>query len=187
MIKKTSISAENVTRISKGDSGAFRLLYYEFCHPLIKYTYFIVKDIELSEDIVQEVFYKVWENRHKLNPKKSVKSYLYEIAKNEALMALRKKSNQDRYRNKQEDEPLTGSPEDIYLANELNSKYDIILFSLPEKCRVIFCMSRIEKMTYQEIADTLSLSIKTVETQIGRALTIFRKKLSQNYPDYFKK
>lgn len=186
MAKETSISSDNIIRIAQGDSGAFRLLYYEYCHPLIKYAFFIVKDIELSEDIVQEVFYKVWDNKHKLNPKQNVKSYLYEITKNEALMALRKRSNRDKYRNEQ-DELLTASPEDIYLTKELNCQYNEILFSLPERCRVIFCMSRIEKMTYQEIADALSLSIKTIETQIGRALTIFRRKLSNYYPNYFKK
>ncbi len=109
------------------------------------------------------------------------------IAKNEALMALRKKSNQNKYRNIRKDESVAGSPEEIYLMKELDSKYERILFSLPEKCRVIFCMSRIEKMTYQQIADALGLSIKTIETQIGRALSVFRKELSRIYPEYFKK
>ncbi len=80
MTKETSISSEDVTRISKGDFGAFRLLYYEFCHPLVKYAHFIVNDIDLAEDIVQDVFYKVWENRHRLNPKGNTKAYLYKIA-----------------------------------------------------------------------------------------------------------
>jgi RNA polymerase sigma-70 factor (ECF subfamily) len=173
------ISPILIQKILDGDEDAFKQLYYKFYQPLTKFAYYYIKDPDRAEDIVQDVFVRVWINRKKLDPQKNIKTYLYKITTNFALMALRKRKVKEKYA-KEQTSTLIDSPELEYIRNELDDLKNDAIFSLPQKCRNIFCMSRIDKLSYREIATALNLSIKTVEAQMGKALFILRKRLAKH-------
>ena len=155
----------------------FETMYGEYCHDLVKFAYYYVSDKNLAEDIVQDVFLTVWNKRSIFKSQEHLQSFLYKVTKNSALMVLRKKQVRQKHKD-QQTEKYSKSPADIFFETDLDKAYHNAIFELPEKCRVIFCMSRIDDMTYKEIASALGISIKTVETQMGRALVTLRKKLA---------
>ena len=139
----------------------------------------MVRDQALAEDIVQETFIRLWNNRENLDATQSIKSYLYKIAYNYTLNHLEKQKNfsmhdytevDQKYHAAQADEPL--------IDDELQRKAAEALNNLPVKCRAVFIMCRHENMTYQEVADAMEISVKTVENQMGKALKTLRQQLS---------
>ena len=159
----------------------FEELYKRHCQHLVRFAYYYVGDMEAAQDIVQEVFLKIWNQQPKFKTPDHEKAYLYKITKNTCLMLLRKQEVRQRYQ-QQKSESASESPETTYMGKELNEAYKTAIFELPEKCRIIFCMSRFDDLSYKEIAKIQGISVKTVETQIGRALVFLRKKLSSFFP-----
>lgn len=148
-------------------------LYYE---PLCQYAYTIVKETHVCEDIVQDIFMHVWEKRQNLVGNEGLRYYLYTAVRNNCLTWIQ--------RNKRSGvTALTGheslhpapeqySPEKV--ETDFRSLMQSALEKLPPKCREVFVLSRMSKLTYQEIADTQGISVKTVENQMGKALKILR-------------
>lgn len=159
------------------NTESFESFYKMYCHDLVRFAYYYVHDVSIAEDIVQDVFLTLWKKRSKFKSQNHLQAYLYKVTKNAALMVLRKRKIRQKFKNEQTEE-LAKSPADEFFESDLDKVYHHAIFTLPEKCRVIFCMSRIDGLTYKEIAQTLGISIKTVETQIGRALVTLRKRLS---------
>lgn len=159
------------------NTESFESIYKMYCHDLVRFAYYYVNDVGIAEDIVQDVFLVLWKKRLRFKSQNHLQAYLYKVAKNAALMVLRKRKIRQKFKNEQTEE-LAKSPADELFESDLDKVYHHAIFTLPEKCRVIFCMSRIDGLTYKEIAQTLGVSIKTVETQIGRALVTLRKRLS---------
>ncbi|HYG41259.1 MAG TPA: RNA polymerase sigma-70 factor [Cytophagales bacterium] len=159
--------------------GLIEELFKTYYSPLVKLVYRMLKNVEVSEDIVQDVFIKVWNNRQNLDETKSIKSYLYRSAINTTLNHIEKNkrsvqvtkidSNLVSYSGNQTEEKVN--------FKELEKKVSAAIDTLPPKCKVIFVMSRYDELSYKEIADTLELSVKTVENQIGKALSIMREQL----------
>lgn len=149
--------------------------YYNFiCRALIR----ILKDENLSEDLAQDVFFELWRKRDRLNITTSVKAYLRRAAVNKALNYIRDQKIKwdDNESNPQLESNLTGSHQKLETA-ELQIRIDAAIDALPERCRLVFTLSRFEEMTYQQIADHLGISIKTVENQISKALKTLRVSL----------
>jgi RNA polymerase sigma-70 factor, ECF subfamily len=155
----------------------FEQLYKKHCQNLVRFAFYYVGDMEAAQDIVQEVFLKIWNQQPTFKTPDHEKSYLYKMTRNTCLMLLRKHEVRQRYQ-QQKSEVISDSPETTYIGKELDEAYKTTIFELPEKCRIIFCMSRFDDLSYKEIAKIQGISIKTVETQIGRALVFLRKKLS---------
>ena len=136
-------------------------------------------EYELAEEMVQEVFVKFWEKCESIAPDSSVKSYLYRSVHNTCLNYIKHLKVRDNYRQhmlvKMETEPHNLYDEDDGLNLE-RKIYDAI-DELPPQCQKIFKLSRFEGLKYQEIADHLGLSIKTIEVQMGKALKVLREKL----------
>jgi len=135
----------------------------------------------LAKEIVHEAFLKLWEKRDELDTSKSVKSYLYTTVYNRSLNYIRDNKKFDKTEGKTE---LLERSEDWdqtnqMIAAEIEVKIAQTLDSLPEKCRQIFVMSRYEELKYREIADKLDISVKTVETQMSKALKALRKNLAE--------
>lgn len=133
----------------------------------------------MAEDIVQEVFLQIWLNRTRLDPTKNIKSYLYIATRNRALNVLRRASVEREHQDKItyiDSRVLT--PEDELERHQTIQETHRTIDQLPEKCRIIFTMSRFDYLTYAEIAEILDISIKTVETQMGRALKSLRHSLA---------
>jgi RNA polymerase sigma-70 factor (ECF subfamily) len=151
----------------------FRQWYPSLCHA----TYRIIKDKDKAEDIVQDVFVKMWENRKTIDITISIKSYLFRSCIN---TALNEASKQKKYTHvPAEDELIKASQntEDNMEREDLQHKIDEGINLLPPACKSVFMLSRFEEMSYKEIAQTLDISIKTVENQMGKALKILREHL----------
>lgn len=153
----------------------FREYYATICRSVLK----IIPDPAIAEDIAQEVFFELWRKRDRINIKISFGAYLRRAARNRSLNYLR-------------DNKITPEGEDLLAqieyplakidqkmaADDLQILIDKAIDQLPDRCRLVFTLSRFEDMSYQQIADELDISIKTVENQIAKALRLLRKVLS---------
>ncbi|WP_320052309.1 RNA polymerase sigma-70 factor [uncultured Acetobacteroides sp.] len=169
-------------RIQEGDIKEFEQLFKRYYEPLCRYAGGIVKDMDVAEEIVQELFYDYWKNRETLSIQLSLNAYLYRSVKNNSLSHLRKQTVRQRYAEKAKseyNEAESVTVEDELVAEELSKVIDDTLHQLPERCSMVFQMSRFEGKKYQEIADKLAISIKTVEADMGKALHHFRENLKR--------
>ena len=176
--EQCSSEYELISSIKSGDSAAFRELFLTYCQPLIRFANRFINDVTLAEDIVQEVYLKIWLNRQNLNPKLNIKSYLFVAVKNQTFKQLRQQKIRRTFDEKpQFFPPHIPTPEDIFNSKEVESTVLKAIEELPTKCRLIFSMNRFDRLTYSEIAEILNLSVKTIETQMGRALVHLRQRL----------
>lgn len=170
-------------RISMGDEQAFELLYRRYFVRLCAFANKFLFDTQASEEVVQDIFMKLWENRANLRSDGSGKSFLFQSVHNKSLNLLEHQKVVDRY--SELIRTVYAQPEEFdvhesLIAKELNSRILLIVNNLAPECRKIFIMSRSEEKKHHEIAEELHISIKTVETQINRAL----KKLRAELADY---
>jgi len=131
--------------------------------------------MELSEDIVQSVFVKLWENKHSLKSE-SIRFFLLNSVKNSCIDLSRKKETQEKYTQRQISQD-SDYGDDFWAENELKEMIETAIGKLPPKCREIFKLSRYEGLKSDEIARKLQISQRTVETQITKALKILRNDL----------
>ena len=172
---------ELITALQKGNEQAIDILFRRHYSFVCQAVYRILKDGNTAEDIAQEVFFGLWKKRETLNITLSVKAYLKRTAVNKSLNFIR--DQKIKFDDKEEQLPILTSNQSTTQqeleAEDLQKKIDEAIDSLPEKCRLVFTLSRFEEMTYQEIADHLGISIKTVENQISKALRVLRVQLGQ--------
>ncbi|MEI6172170.1 MAG: RNA polymerase sigma-70 factor [Bacteroidota bacterium] len=143
-----------------------------------------VKDEEAAKEIVQDTFVSLWEKRLTIDLSRPVKSYLSTSVRNKCLNYLRdhKKFSRDLLENENLLDEMTVDQPDTMVESELRDRIARAMDELPEKCREIFHMSRHRNMKYLEIADKLQISVKTVETQMSKALQHMRIRLSEYLP-----
>ena len=167
------------TRIKQDDLLEFEKLFKLFYSPLCHYAYRFLKDMDLAEEIVQEFFYNYWKNRHTMNIQISIKSYMFRAVRNNSLKYLEHVRVVKKYEQNYKDsnDADAGFETNELETRELNEIIEATLNELPERCRQIFRLSRFEGLKYSEIAEKLSISIKTVEANMGKALQLFRKNL----------
>ena len=167
---------KTLLRIKEGDITEFEALFKEYYQRLCDFGIKYVKNIEQAEEVIQDTFYNIWKNRETLNIKTSLKAYLYTAVRNNCLQELRTRSLNIKYESYYKSHYVNESisPVDELNAKELSKVINKALNSLPERCRVIFQMSRNEGLKYHEIAEKLAISIKTVEANMGKALKHFR-------------
>jgi len=173
-----ALDAEWTEAIVNDNAVSFEKLFNHYCQALINFSRRYVWDKQIAENIVQDIFVKVWINRSNLDPSKSIKSYLFTSVKNESLKYLR---HLDVERRGIEIIDESGIEENNPVRNldkaELEKNIQHAISNLPEKCREIFSMNRFGNLKYAEIAEILDISVKTVETQMGRALKKLRESL----------
>jgi RNA polymerase sigma-70 factor (ECF subfamily) len=181
-------------RIRQGDRVAFQELFYAHYQPLCAYACSYVHSFEVAEDLIQEVFLDLWKRRSAWYPDHSLKAFLYGAVRNQALNYRRQLLTRRRAQASIERESISSAddPEkmldDVELAldndelalddDELALAARRAIIELPEHRRHIFMLSREENLSYAEIASTLGISVKTVETQMARALRHLRSRLS---------
>jgi len=143
-----------------------------------------VKDEEAAREIVQDTFVSLWEKRLTIDPSRPVKSYLSTTVRNKCLNYLRdhKKFSRDLLAIENLSYEMTVEQPDTLVETELRDRIVHAMDELPEKCREIFHLSRHQNMKYLEIADKLQISVKTVETQMSKALQHMRIRLSEYLP-----
>jgi RNA polymerase sigma-70 factor, ECF subfamily len=177
MIRDTDITG----RIRNGDVGQFESLFRSSYVSLVRYAKTLIKDHDTAEEIVQDLFYRIWKDREKLNIESSLNGYLFRSVHNKCLHYIEHNRVVERHAEEMayQQTETQESPSDILNYKELQEKVASILERLPDRCGKIFTMSRFEGLKYTEIAEKLSVSIKTVEANMGRALKEFRKELTQ--------
>lgn len=151
----------------------FEQLFKEHYNSLANYAYSFLKNRQDAEDVAQTVFINLWKNQPEVMHTDRIRFYLLTATKNGCISLLRKQAGKH-----------TVEPEAVHLAAEpepsrtnesdINKIINTALALLPPQCLVIFKLSRFGQLTYQQIADELGLSVKTVENQMGKALRILR-------------
>ena len=167
-----------IRNVKNSKKSSFQKLFYQFHDQLFRFVAYRVQDGDIAKDITQETFLRIWEKRESLQPEKSFFSLLARISTNLCYDHFRYK--EVRLRNKDRIPEYGRShfdnPEEVVQAQAIEKIIrKLVNEKLPQKCRLIFILSRIEGLSNQEISSKLSLSIRTVENQIYRALKILKK------------
>lgn len=168
--------------IREGDKNAFEQLFKTYYKPLCNYACSLIKDIDESEEVVQNMFYNIWNKREALQINNSVKSYLYRAVHNDCLNKIKHGKIKSAYAEDYK-KSADASFEDVsktLQAKELGKQINEAIASLPEQCGIVFKLSRFENLKYTEIAEHLNISVKTVENHMGKALKIMRERLKDH-------
>ena len=164
--------SEITSLIRNSDHGAFKLLYEDQFNHVNDFIFYKTRDRNLAMDITQEVFSRIWLNRSKLDIKKSIKSFLLKIAHNLVIDHYRKKSTSEILLDTNDVEESSHSFE----SDEADSVYKL-LDQLPKNFREVFLLSKVEGLTYKEIAEIYEVSHKTVDSWIQKTFIFLRKNL----------
>ena len=154
------------------------MYYPHLCSFALKY----VGTSEDAEEIVQEVFFKVWENVESIAIKTSLKSYLYGAVRNGCFNFIKHQKVKLAHAEHEKHVRQNYFQKDLLEIDELREAILNAVDKLPERCREIFELSKYEGKKYKEIADQLNISIKTVENQMGKALKMLREDLAPYLP-----
>ncbi|MEM6966056.1 MAG: RNA polymerase sigma-70 factor [Bacteroidota bacterium] len=164
-----------INSLQNGDDRAMDVLFRRYYSYICRAVFRVLKDSNLAEDIAQEVFLGLWKKRDNLNITTSVQAYLKRAAINKSLNYIRDQKIKFDDEEKMPPLPNNQSTTQQQLeAEDLQQQINQAISELPEKCRLVFTLSRFEEMSYQEIADQLNISKKTVENQISKALKYLR-------------
>jgi RNA polymerase sigma-70 factor (ECF subfamily) len=166
-----------IRQLNAGDDAAFRSLYYKYYALLLNTANRYVNDPYTAEDLVQGIFEKIWQDRDSFNVHTSLKSYLRMTAVNQSINYI-KRQKKIVFNGPDEWIALTTDPAeaDIQIEkNEMDEALRKAIDSLPEKCRIVFLLSRFEKFSHKEIAEQLDISTKTIENQITKAIKVIRE------------
>ncbi|TKG89627.1 RNA polymerase sigma-70 factor [Puteibacter caeruleilacunae] len=161
-----------VQRMMEGDRKAFRYFFDQYYADLCNFVNIYVRDEQVAEEVVQDIFVYFWENRERININQSVKSYLFSASKNRSLNHLRNLKGQEEKKTElvRNNDLSDDRPEKYLELEELQSLLNQAIDTLPEKCREIYQLSRDQELSNKEIAQQLDISVKTVENQITIAL-----------------
>ena len=169
-------------KLVSADSAQFENVFKTHFKNLHAYAISIVKDEDDAEEIVQNVFFKIWEKQKQINIEQSLTAYLYKSVYYESLNFLKHAKVKAVYRAQAGGESNGENATDNLILKELRQQIDGAIKELPEQCRTVFQMSRFEGLKYREIADQLGISVKTVENHLGKALKVLRSKLLEYLP-----
>lgn len=173
-----------IEKLRLDDINAFKKIYETFWDRLFYSAYIRLNSLEETEDILHDLFLDLWNNRSKINIKKSLSAYLFTSLKYKIFRLYDYKSVREKHKDK------ISSEESYSLENniELDELYDLIEQSveiLPEKCKVVFKLSRFQGLTTKEISEELNISPNTAQNHINKALKILRGKLDKKYFTFF--
>ncbi|MCW3464409.1 RNA polymerase sigma-70 factor [Chitinophaga nivalis] len=159
--------------ISEDDEQAFAALYQRYWQDCYQTAINMIHLRDVAQDIVQEVFFKIWEKRYELHIV-SVKAYLQQATRNRVLNAIRDFKTDGEFYNRLAQITVELLQENHVLLREHEQLLDMLIRTLPDDCRETFRLSRIENLTYKEIAVRLQVAEKTVEKRISKSLQHFR-------------
>ncbi|MBB5636396.1 RNA polymerase sigma-70 factor (ECF subfamily) [Pedobacter cryoconitis] len=169
-------------KLREGDESAFIQIYNQYRSKIYTYAYQLCKSSDTAEEIVQEVFIKIWQKKDQLNPELSFNAYIKKITLNHVLNHLKKVA---RERVLQEQifhtiEVSSNRTEDQMLEKELRKVYDEAIARLPQQKKLIYQLSRIEELSHDEIALKLNISKNTVKNHMVEASRSIRDYVSKN-------
>jgi RNA polymerase sigma-70 factor (ECF subfamily) len=173
------IETDIIPQIAQGNKSAFESLFRNHYASLCGYAVKYVWELEQAEEIVQDLFYNIWNKRNDLYISSSIESYLFRAVRNACLNYLKRKKIRENYASSIQEAHNVGQVDDPVETLELQKKIDESVDAMPPERKKIFLMSRNEGLKYKEIADQLGISVKTVEAQMGKALKFLREELKE--------
>jgi RNA polymerase sigma-70 factor (ECF subfamily) len=169
-----SYPQELLDLVSVGDQAAFRKLYAYYYKRLFHFALALVKIRESAEEIVEDVFVRIWQQRENLHAIKNLRVYLYTATKNSSLNFLSQKARQsitepfDHIHVGLDDSAIT--PEQILITAEIHQKIQKAVEALPPRCKMIFKLVREDGLKYREISEILNISVNTIDAQMAIAV-----------------
>jgi RNA polymerase sigma-70 factor (ECF subfamily) len=173
-----------VKRFADGDMRAFDSIYSVFNPRLQRFVFTIVKTETDTEEIVQEVFVKLWENREKLKKQASFENYLFTIAYHTTVSLLRKRAKEVHYIEYVKSVQLEveeSTPDETFNRDEIHETLNRLIEKMPGRRQEVFRMKHFQNCSYKEIADNLNISVNTVENHIVKAHKFLKENLGKNY------
>lgn len=177
--------------VKSGNEEAFKAIFDQYYDGMCLYAESIIRNHQVSEEIVEDIFIYLWSNIGEMPILTSLKSYLYRSVHNNCLKFIEKEKSRNKHFEVadylwedadilfpfNEDIPLSG-----IIIKEIETKAEEVLQSLPDQCREIYILNRFKNLTYSQIAEKLDISVSTVKTQMGRAFQKFRENLKEYLP-----
>ena len=171
-----------LSELQKGNERAFDAIFKQYYKPLCQFSYSFIRDQNTAENLVQEVFAKLWEKRGNIIHIDNLLSYLMGMVRNQSIDFLRKEKNSSKIYNNLRPEKSENTTEDQISKNEFEEKLLKSITNLPERCRTAIEMSRFDGFSNKEIAQKMDISVKGVEALIGRSLKLLRSELQEFLP-----
>lgn len=167
------------SRIKTGDKAAFRQFYNLYSKQIYGFALSYLKSKSEAEEIIQTVFVKIWETRNDIREGTSLKSYLYKITVNHIYNYLKYKKVRSSSANELRSSDSDNSTLEKIYYNNLEENIQLLIEQLPEQRKVIFKLSRLEGLSHEEIARRLQISVRTVESQVYKALKFLKENLKE--------
>ncbi len=184
-VKKTSlIDNSPLQQIKINDRASLEKIYNQYWSKLYIYAFNILREREICEDIVQEIFIDLWAKRHKVKIY-DLNSYLYQAVKYQVFNHFRKSKYKKQLLMKLNLINSEYKIDDLFEKKELKAHINKAISRLPKQRRIIFQMSRYEGLSNKEISENLNISLQTVKNQISASLKFIRKSLNNLYILFF--
>ncbi|MEM6397250.1 MAG: RNA polymerase sigma-70 factor [Bacteroidota bacterium] len=178
-MQQTTSDLQLFERLRQGESQALDALFRQYYADCCRSAERILRDPAAAEDVVQELFLNLWKKRNTLPQIDEPRAYLLRSARNRSLNWLRDRSKMPQTDGELPDIPTAANqPTSQLELNELQARVDAAIDSLPERCRLVYVLCRLEEMPRDEVAQKLGISVKTVENQMTRAYKFLRQYLS---------
>jgi len=169
-----------VQNLMNGNKETYTELFKTYYKSLCACSYKIVKDVTIAEEVVQDVFFKIWERRSSLSFNENIERYLYKAVQNESIDVYRKTSFENNFKNQLKQDPFCKETHyDTLSTKELANKLQNAINKLPDKSKEVFLLSRYASLSYKEISEKIGITTKGVEFHIIKALKILRVELKE--------
>lgn len=175
---------ELLTLLKKGDMVAFDAIYNRYCKKLYNFVLRYIKNEKDAEEIVQEVFIKIWESRNNINLYTSFDSFLFTVAYNNTISLIRKRINESKYLEHLKSVQIITDADEIINElhyKELRKKVHLLLEELTLRQKEIFLLSREQGLTHREIAQKLNISDNTVKNHLIKALNYIKSNIDKTH------
>jgi RNA polymerase sigma-70 factor, ECF subfamily len=166
---------ELVENIKNSSSKSFQLIFMKYYDTLYRFIWMRTYDREVARDLLQDVFIRVWNSRHRLDKNKSFKAYLYQISNNLIIDMVRKNKTKEKIMEINKTLNYYDSEEQYYTNIDIQNAINL----LPEKLKTVVILSRFEGLNYMEIAEICQVSFQTVSYRLNKALKLMNKYLSE--------
>ena len=173
-----------VKNIQKGDHASFKELFQEYYFLLTRFAWRYVKSKAVAEELVQDVFADIWEERESWEIEGSLRAYLYKVVKNNCLDYLKHQKIEKKYDSRWMDQKKNTTIEfqDELREREVKNAIEQAIEALPPRAQMTYKLHRFDGLTYEEIGEVMNISVKTVESQMTRTLKKLREHLSHLLP-----
>ncbi len=177
-------NAKLLNAVKAGDSAAFNEIYHQYRKKTYGYAYHFSRNGEEAEELTQDVFVRLWENRSKIDTQKNFEAFLYTLIRNNFLSVLRKKAREKAYSNENlKYEPSFNTIEEELNAKETKQIVNKVIESLSPQVKKIYLLSRNDHHTHEEISQLMGISKNTVNNHLKKSLGTLRKYFSTYSPE----